>query len=123
VAYLPQNPNALLFAESVLDEVLTTLRNHNLPPEQAPIAPLQLLDRLGLREVVDAYPRDLSVGQRERVALAAVLATSPMWKWWPKPPTACSFWKRGGWWRMDPHMRRWHSIPILRLNWRMRWGW
>nr|WP_290666682.1 ATP-binding cassette domain-containing protein [Ardenticatena sp.] len=77
VAYLPQNPNALLFAESVLDEVLTTLRNHNLPPAQAPIAPLQLLDRLGLMDVADAYPRDLSVGQRERVALAAVLATSP----------------------------------------------
>lgn len=77
VAYLPQNPNALLFAESVLDEVLTTLRNHALSPEQAPIPPEHLLERLGLADVADAYPRDLSVGQRERVALAAVLATSP----------------------------------------------
>lgn len=77
VAYLPQNPNALLFAETVLDEVLTTLRNHNLAPENAPLAPMHLLERLGLAQVADTYPRDLSVGQRERVALAAVLATHP----------------------------------------------
>ncbi len=36
-----------------------------------------LLDRLGLADKADAYPRDLSVGERQRVALAAVTVTRP----------------------------------------------
>ncbi|MDQ7028476.1 MAG: ABC transporter ATP-binding protein [Ardenticatenia bacterium] len=77
VAYLPQNPSALLFADTVRDELLVTLRNHGLRPERAPVAPDDLLRRLGLEAVVDMYPRDLSVGQRERVALGALLVTRP----------------------------------------------
>jgi energy-coupling factor transport system ATP-binding protein len=75
VAYLPQNPDDLLFAESVADELALTLRNHGLRrPRQA----LDLfLDTLGLASVADLYPRDLSVGQRQRVALGAVTVTRP----------------------------------------------
>jgi energy-coupling factor transport system ATP-binding protein len=35
------------------------------------------LDRLGLGEAHDRHPRDLSTGERERLALAAVLVTDP----------------------------------------------
>jgi energy-coupling factor transport system ATP-binding protein len=35
------------------------------------------LDRLGLTPCADAYPRDLSAGQRQRAALAAILVTKP----------------------------------------------
>jgi energy-coupling factor transport system ATP-binding protein len=35
------------------------------------------MGRLGLEEVAAAYPRDLSVGQRQRVALGAVTVTRP----------------------------------------------
>jgi energy-coupling factor transporter ATP-binding protein EcfA2 len=77
VGYVPQNPNSLLFAETVYEELLVTLRNHNLNETTAPIAPQALLDRLHLTEQAAAYPRDLSAGQRERVALAAVLVTRP----------------------------------------------
>jgi energy-coupling factor transport system ATP-binding protein len=41
------------------------------------IPPEQLLERLGLAEVAAAYPRDLSVGQRQRVALGAITVTRP----------------------------------------------
>lgn len=77
VGYLPQDPNALLFADTVLDELLITLRNHNIKPEDAPLAPIELLAMLGLVDKADAYPRDLSVGERQRVALGAVLVTRP----------------------------------------------
>jgi energy-coupling factor transport system ATP-binding protein len=77
VGYVPQNPNALLFAETVYEELLTTLRNHKLTLDNAPIAPDVLLARLGLTSEMSSYPRDLSAGQRERVALAAVLITRP----------------------------------------------
>ncbi|RMF30422.1 MAG: ABC transporter ATP-binding protein [Chloroflexi bacterium] len=76
VGYLPQNPNALLFADTVQEELTITLRNHGLL-ERPPVPPEALLARLGLAGVAEAYPRDLSVGQRQRVALAAITVTRP----------------------------------------------
>jgi energy-coupling factor transport system ATP-binding protein len=76
VGYLPQLPDDLLFAETVADELAVTLDNHGLA-ERPPIAPNALLDRLGLGGLADRYPRDLSVGQRQRVALGAVTVTRP----------------------------------------------
>ena len=73
VGYVPQNPNALLFAETVQDELNFTRRNHGLPPEEES----ELLRILGLEGHANSYPRDLSVGERQRVALAAILASDP----------------------------------------------
>lgn len=75
VAYLPQNPDDLLFADSVSGELEMTLHNHRLPAAEAWIE--GLLRQLDLAEVAGAYPRDLSVGQRQRVALGAVMVTRP----------------------------------------------
>jgi energy-coupling factor transport system ATP-binding protein len=77
VGYVPQNPDALLFADAVRDELLVTLRNHGLDETTAPVAPGELLDTLGLASVASLYPRDLSAGQRQRTALASVLVTRP----------------------------------------------
>ncbi|MFQ5398670.1 MAG: ABC transporter ATP-binding protein [Anaerolineae bacterium] len=73
VAYLPQHPDDLLFAESVADELAITLHNHRMPEQGI----LDLLSQLGLADAAAAYPRDLSVGQRQRVALGAVTVTRP----------------------------------------------
>ncbi len=75
VAYLPQNPDDLLFADSVLDELQVTLRNHRIDPAAGEVE--ELLGTLGLGGLETAYPRDLSVGQRQRVALGAVTVTRP----------------------------------------------
>ncbi len=75
VAYLPQVPDDLLFAESVFDELATTLHNHRLAPDGAAIH--RMLTQLNLQAHAEAYPRDLSVGQRQRVALGAVAITMP----------------------------------------------
>ncbi len=81
VGYLPQDPNSLLFADTVLEELWITLRNHELTPEHGvvdlPIEPQELLTRLGLADSAGAYPCDLSTGQRQRVALAAITVTRP----------------------------------------------
>jgi len=76
VGYLPQDPDDLLFADSVNEELGVTLRYHNLLANP-PIPPGELLQRLGLSDVATAYPRDLSVGQRQRVGLGAVTVTRP----------------------------------------------
>jgi energy-coupling factor transporter ATP-binding protein EcfA2 len=71
-AYLPQNPGALLHLPTVRAEVELTLRRTGSPESAEP-----LLAAMGLAGLADRYPRDLSSGQRQRAALAAVLAGSP----------------------------------------------
>jgi energy-coupling factor transporter ATP-binding protein EcfA2 len=77
VGYLPQDPNALLFSDTVMDELLITLRNHHLDQSETNLHPELLLERLGLGDKFDCYPRDLSTGERQRVALGAILVTHP----------------------------------------------
>lgn len=75
VAYLPQSPADLLYAQSVREELAITLANHGLGPDSERVG--AMLEKLGLAEVAAAYPRDLSVGQQQRVALGAVTVTRP----------------------------------------------
>jgi energy-coupling factor transport system ATP-binding protein len=72
VAYLPQNPTALLHRPTVRSEVELTLdrSRENEMPEA-------ILNELGLLHVANRYPRDLSCGERQRAAIAAVLAGHP----------------------------------------------
>jgi energy-coupling factor transport system ATP-binding protein len=76
IGFLPQDPNSLLFADTVYDELRITLANHQLSPEDYPID--DLLDRLGLIEKAGEYARDLSTGERQRVALGAILIAQPI---------------------------------------------
>ncbi len=80
LGYLPQDPNALLFADTVREELLITLRNHGFkhkPADELPLDPDKLLAHLQLQDKAATYPRDLSVGERQRVALAAITVTKP----------------------------------------------
>ncbi|RIK53132.1 MAG: ABC transporter, partial [Chloroflexi bacterium] len=80
VGYLPQDPNSLLFADTVREELAITLRNHGYDPaapQSLPVNPDDLLAQLGLAHLAEVYPRDLSVGERQRVALAAILVVRP----------------------------------------------
>jgi energy-coupling factor transport system ATP-binding protein len=76
VAFVPQWPAALLFAETVRAELDLTLANHGLQAAP-PIAPGELLERLSLAGVSGRSPRDLSAGERQRAALAAVMVAGP----------------------------------------------
>jgi energy-coupling factor transport system ATP-binding protein len=78
VGYVPQNPNALLFADTVADELAFTRRVQDLDPSRdLSRLDTDLLESLGLGGMSARYPRDLSAGERQRVALAAVLAGDP----------------------------------------------
>ena len=72
IAYLPQNPVALLHRPSVRAEVELTLARSGRAD-----SPASILAALGLSGVAGRYPRDLSSGERQRAAIAAVLAGSP----------------------------------------------
>jgi energy-coupling factor transport system ATP-binding protein len=66
--YLPQDPGRFLIEETVLDEVALAAGESRAR---------RALDELGLAEFAHRHPRDLSSGERERVAIAAVLAIEP----------------------------------------------
>ncbi len=74
-AYLPQNPNDLLFAESVIEELQITLKNFRIEKEHSQI--LAFLQQFGLAEKSKQYPRDLSIGEIQRTALAAITIHDP----------------------------------------------
>jgi ABC-type Mn2+/Zn2+ transport system ATPase subunit len=72
IAYLPQNPTSLLHRPTLRSEVTLTLdRAHDNE------APEVILQELGLLSLAQSYPRDLSCGERQRAALAAVLPGKP----------------------------------------------
>jgi energy-coupling factor transport system ATP-binding protein len=75
IAYLPQNPNDLLFAESIIDELKITLKNHGRDFNSINYS--KFLEHFGLADKGSQYPRDLSVGERQRTALAAITVHDP----------------------------------------------
>jgi energy-coupling factor transporter ATP-binding protein EcfA2 len=66
--YLSQDPGRFLIAETVLGEVALAAGSERAR---------RCLDELGLLHFAHRHPRDLSSGERERVAIAAVLAIKP----------------------------------------------
>jgi len=75
VGYVPQHPGALLFGETLAAELAFTRKSHGLPPD--PDGDRALLARLGLAELAGRDPRDLSGGEQQRAALAAILVAGP----------------------------------------------
>jgi polar amino acid transport system ATP-binding protein len=48
-----------------------------LSQNRAPVHALELLDRLRIGEIADAYPSQISGGQQQRVAIARAMAMNP----------------------------------------------
>lgn len=72
LGYVPQRPDAVLFHERVEDELRYSMRLRGV---QGPVEPW--LERFGLAGMGARHPRDLSGGERERAALATILAGQP----------------------------------------------
>ncbi len=72
-----QNPGAQLFHLRVEDEVAFGPRNLDLPEEEVQARAAWALSATGLAAVADRKPAELSGGQKQLVAIAAVLAMRP----------------------------------------------
>jgi len=70
-----QNPDHMFFADTVRDEVAFGLKNIGMPDDEN-IIDSALLDA-GLAHSKDLYPRWLSRGERQRLAIACVVAMRP----------------------------------------------
>ncbi len=67
-AYLPQDPGRFLVAETVLGEVALAVDERRART---------VLEQLELTAFAQRHPRDLSSGERERLAIATVVAVEP----------------------------------------------
>jgi energy-coupling factor transport system ATP-binding protein len=74
VGYLSQDPNDYLFLPSVYEELTYTMNNLGLKDDGII---KEVLNRLHLTNYSRDNPRDLSTGERQRVALASVLVSRP----------------------------------------------
>jgi len=77
VGYVFQNPDHQIFAGSVREEIAFGPKNIGMDRAAVNESVEEAIDLLDLREVVDIHPFRLSRGQRQRLAIAGVLAMRP----------------------------------------------
>ncbi len=73
-----QNPAAQMLASSVESEVVFGLENLGLPREAIRRRLEETLSRFGLDELRTRAPQDLSAGEQQKLALAAIMARQPV---------------------------------------------
>jgi energy-coupling factor transporter ATP-binding protein EcfA2 len=77
VGYIFQNPNDHLFADTVEEEIAFGLKNRGMKPDIIARSVEWMLERFGLSQYRHTYPRYLSGGEKQRLALASVLVSEP----------------------------------------------
>ncbi|WP_026369325.1 ABC transporter ATP-binding protein [Kallotenue papyrolyticum] len=79
IGYVPQDPRALLFHETVADEARWTLRQlwRGASPTALEARLRSTLEQLELQALAARHPRELSGGEQQRAALAAILVADP----------------------------------------------
>jgi energy-coupling factor transporter ATP-binding protein EcfA2 len=77
IGYVFQNPDAQLFCRSVRSEIDYGLKNLGLDPARRRATIAATLEAVNLAEFADEDPLFLSKGQRQQLAVAAVLAMGP----------------------------------------------
>ena len=77
VGFVFQNPNDHLFADTVEEEIGFTMKNLGFDRAEIESRVDRMLAEFGLEGYRRRYPRSLSGGEKQRVALASVLAVRP----------------------------------------------
>jgi energy-coupling factor transporter ATP-binding protein EcfA2 len=77
IGYCYQNPDHQIFAATVADEIEFGPRNLGVSEEEVVRRTGRLLDLVRLRSEADRYPFSLGRGQRQKLAVASVLAMEP----------------------------------------------
>ncbi|MFO8060788.1 MAG: ABC transporter ATP-binding protein, partial [Bacillota bacterium] len=88
IGYLFQEPERQIFAPTVEEELSFVLRVRGLPGAEIEDTVSQMLERFHLLGLRDRFPFLLSRGEKQRLALAAVLVNRPRFLVLDEPTTA-----------------------------------
>jgi energy-coupling factor transport system ATP-binding protein len=77
VGYLFQNPDSQIFMDTVIEEVRFGLENLGMPEEKIDKLANEALELMELSAYKNRHPHSLSRGQRQRLAVASILALEP----------------------------------------------
>lgn len=72
-----QDPDAQFVTLRVKDELAFGLKNIDLPQDEMDARVTEVVEHFGLSELLNSAPQDLSMGQKQKVALASVIAMKP----------------------------------------------
>jgi len=105
IGFVFQNSDAQVFSPTVRDEVAFGLLNLGLPNEQVRERVDDTLAMLGIADLADRAPYQLSGGQKKRVAIASVLVMNPEVLLFDEPTAA-----------LDPRTQQWLVELLVELN-------
>lgn len=77
VGYIFQDPNMHLFADTIEEEITFMMQNLRYPANKIENILDKTLKKFRLQDLRKSYPRSLSTGEKQRVAIASVLSTNP----------------------------------------------
>jgi len=105
VGFIFQNSDAQVFSPTVREEIAFGPLNLSMAAEQVEERVADTLDMLGIADIADRAPYQLSGGQKKRVAIASVLVMNPQVLLFDEPTAA-----------LDPRTQQWLLELIVVLN-------
>jgi cobalt/nickel transport system ATP-binding protein len=105
VGFIFQNSDAQVFSPTVREEIAFGPLNLSMPAEEVEERVADTLDMLGIADIADRAPYQLSGGQKKRVAIASVLVMNPDVLLFDEPTAA-----------LDPRTQQWLLELIVALN-------
>jgi cobalt/nickel transport system ATP-binding protein len=105
VGFIFQNSDAQVFSPTVREEIAFGPLNMAMDRDQVEVRVADTLAMLGIEDLADRAPYQLSGGQKKRVAIASVLAMNPEVLLFDEPTAA-----------LDPRTQQWLMELIVELN-------
>lgn len=91
VGYVFQNPDHQIFADTIAEEVAFGPRNFGLPAQEVSARVREALEAVGLSGRAEEDPFSLTKGERQRVAVASMLAARPEVMVFDEPTTGLDY--------------------------------
>ena len=116
IGYVFQNPDHQLFAETVRDEVAFGPSNFGYSGDDLDARVSAALETVDLSPLADEDPFKLSRGQRQRVALAGILATDPRCIIFDEPTTGLDATQHRQFMQLVGRLNRTEGLTVIMIT-------
>ncbi|MCR3922184.1 MAG: energy-coupling factor ABC transporter ATP-binding protein [Firmicutes bacterium] len=91
IGYLFQDPQRQLFAPTVREEIAFVMELQGVPSDQIDIRVERYLDKFQLKALENSFPFQLSRGEKQRLAIAAIMVNNPVFYILDEPTTGLDY--------------------------------